>query len=95
MRMKNHMANHVESCRSTMFAESCEEVKTLLIQMCRTIEESMSRKARVIYRQMGRDYLIALNGELLQVSFFPAMEKQTMVGKQVKAEVAKLVQERE
>jgi hypothetical protein len=55
----------------------------------------MSRKARVVYQLIGRDYLVVLNGELLRGPLFPAVEKQMTVEKQVKAEVAKLIQERE
>ncbi len=88
--MKNHMATHVESCRSTVFAESCEEVKTRLIQMCRAVEKSMSRKARAVYQLISRDCQIVLNRKLL-----PAVKKQMAAENHVKAEVAKLIQERE
>jgi hypothetical protein len=87
--MKSHMTTQVESCRSTMFAESCEEVKSLLTQMRAKVEKSMSDKAKAVFRGISRDCHNVLHGERPRRQLIPSVEKQ------MRAEIAKLIQARE
>jgi len=52
--MKNHMVGHVDSRRSEMFRESCNQVKERLEHMCRQVEEAMANKADEVFINMSR-----------------------------------------
>jgi len=39
-----------------MFGESCDEVKKLLIKMCRNVQEQMANKTDEVFVKMSRDY---------------------------------------
>ena len=86
--MKTHMITHVEICRSTMFTESCEEVKGLLTQMCRGVEKSMSEKTRRVFEKIHQKYLVALNGERLQEYLMPELDRH------MRTEIADLIRAR-
>jgi hypothetical protein len=49
-RMQSHMASHVDTARSEMFQESCDEVRNRLIDVCKQVEESMSIQTDEISR---------------------------------------------
>jgi hypothetical protein len=57
MRMKDHMNKHVDQQRHTMFRDSTDEVRGHLNLMCRTVGESMSSNAELVFIQMRRDYV--------------------------------------
>jgi hypothetical protein len=71
-----------------MFAESCEEVKDLLTQMCRGVEKSMSEKTRGVFELIRQKYLIVLNGERLQEYLMPPLDRH------MRTEIAELIQAR-
>jgi hypothetical protein len=90
MRMKAHMTSHVDQHRQTMFRESTEEVKKHLKQMCGQVEEQMMNKADEVFVLMRRDYMTVITGQHIpQGHIIPKWERS------MKAEIAKLIQERE
>jgi hypothetical protein len=90
MRMKAHMTSHVDQHRQTMFHESTEEVKKHLKQMCGQVEEQMMNKADEVFVLMRRDYMTVITGQHMpQGHIMPKWERS------MKAEIAKLIQERE
>jgi hypothetical protein len=90
MRMKAHMTTHVDQHRQTMFRESTEEVKKHLKQMCGQVEEQMMNKADEVFVLMRRDYMTVITGQHMpQGHVMPKWERS------MKAEIAKLIQERE
>lgn len=90
MRMKAHMTSHVDQHRQTMFHESTEEVKKHLKQMCSQVEEQMMNKADEVFVLMRRDYMTVITGQHMpQGHVTPKWERS------MKAEIAKLIQERE
>jgi hypothetical protein len=64
-RMKSHMGNYIDEHRNTMFAESCNDVKQRLIDMCKQVEEFMSAKADEVFLAMQRDYMEVISGTAL------------------------------
>jgi hypothetical protein len=90
MRMKAHMTSHVDQHRQTMFHESTEEVKKHLKLMCGQVEEQMMNKADEVFVLMRRDYMTVITGQHMpQGHIMPKWERS------MKAEIAKLIQERE
>ncbi len=90
MRMKAHMTSHVDQHRQSMFHESTEEVKKHLKQMCGQVEEQMMNKADEVFVLMRRDYMTVITGQHMpQGHIMPKWERS------MKAEIAKLIQERE
>lgn len=76
-RMKAHMTFHVDSRRSDMFKESCDEVKNRLTHMCRQVEEIMANKADEVFVLMRRDYCTVFNGaQVPQGQIMPKLERQ-------------------
>jgi hypothetical protein len=76
-RMKNHMATHVDIARSEMFKESCDEVRTRLVAMCKQVEQSMRLQADEIFMKMQRDYTEVVSGtQLPQGQMMPKQERQ-------------------
>ncbi|QSZ34344.1 hypothetical protein DSL72_005935 [Monilinia vaccinii-corymbosi] len=74
-RIKEHMHNHIDQSRHTMFAESCDEVKTRLKNMCQKVEESMNNKIDEVFMLMRRDYLQVLNGAQVSGEVMPKWER--------------------
>jgi hypothetical protein len=75
--MKNHMATHVDTARSEMFKESCDEVRTRLVSMCRQVEQSMGIQTDAIFIKMQRDYMEVVSGtRLAQGQTMPKQERQ-------------------
>jgi hypothetical protein len=90
MRMKAHMTSHVDEHRKTMFHESTEEVKKHLKQMCGLVEEQMMNKADEVFVLMRRDYMTVVTGaHIPQGEVMPKWERT------MKAEIAKVIQEKE
>src|ERR1700694_78272 len=90
MRMEAHMTSHVDQHRQTMFHESTEEVKKHLKQMCSQVEEQMMNKVDEVFVLMRRDYMTVITGQHMpQGHVMPKWERS------MKAEIAKLIQERE
>lgn len=56
-RMKAHMADHIDKTRTQMFADSCEEVRSRLRDMCRQVENEMATEADVVFLSIQRDYM--------------------------------------
>jgi hypothetical protein len=84
------MTSHVDQNRQTMFRESTEEVKKHLKQMCGQVEEQMMNKADEVFVLMRRDYMTVITGQHMpQGHVMPKWERS------MKAEIAKLIQERE
>jgi hypothetical protein len=90
MRMKTHMASHVDEHRQTMFHESTEEVKKHLTHMCRQVEEQMSNKADEVFVLMRRDYMTAITGAHMPLGKETPKWERTM-----KAEIAKILEDME
>ncbi|KZL84766.1 tat pathway signal sequence [Colletotrichum incanum] len=61
-RMKNHMVNHVESSRHTMFRHSTDSVKEQLQTLCKRVEDEMAQQVQDIYNLLARDYLAVIVG---------------------------------
>jgi hypothetical protein len=90
MRMKAYMTSHVDQHRQTMFRESTEEVKKHLKQMCGQVEEQMMNKVDEVFVLMRRDYMTVITGQHMpQGHVMPKWERS------MKAEIAKLIHERE
>jgi hypothetical protein len=90
MRMKAYMTSHVDQHRQTMFRESTEEVKKHLKQMCGQVEEQMMNKVDEVFVLMRQDYMTVITGQHMpQGHVMPKWERS------MKAEIAKLIQERE
>ncbi len=84
------MSDHVNSARSSMFAESCDEVKNRLIAMCENVERTMAAKADEVFLSMQRDYMEVISGTALpQGQMMPKWERK------MRAEVAKVIEDRE
>ncbi|KAF8866379.1 hypothetical protein BDZ45DRAFT_639507 [Acephala macrosclerotiorum] len=89
-RMKAHMASHVNTARTSMFTESCNEVKERLIDMCQTVEHIMAARADEVFLCMQRDYMEVISGTALpQGQTMPKWERK------MRAEVAKVIEDRE
>jgi hypothetical protein len=77
LRMKSHMANHVDTARSEMFRESCDEVRKRLLDMCKQVEQSMGLQADEILMKMQRDYTEVVSGtQLPQGQMMPRQERK-------------------
>lgn len=61
-RMKDHMLNHVDRARHTMFKDAVETVQNHLNQMCKDLQKVMEDKAGEIFVAMRQDYLNVLGG---------------------------------
>lgn len=88
-RMKAHMSQHVDKVKGSMFSESCEEVKGLLVTMCKQVSKSMSENTDIVFERIERDYLEVISGTQLPGQTMPKWERQ------MRAEVAKVVTERQ
>ncbi|KAI9053759.1 hypothetical protein LZ554_002710 [Drepanopeziza brunnea f. sp. 'monogermtubi'] len=89
-RMKVHMAQHVDTVRQSMFAESCEEVKGLLLEMCKQVHRSMSEHTDEVFVRIERDYLEVISGrKLAQGQAMPKFERK------MRSDVARLIADRE
>ncbi|KAH7416967.1 Dynamin family-domain-containing protein [Cadophora sp. MPI-SDFR-AT-0126] len=87
-RMKAHMSQHVDNIRGSMFAESCEEVKGLLLKMCKQVSTQMSEHTDGIFVRIERDYLEVISGTQLPGQTMPKWERQ------MRAEVARIIADR-
>ena len=81
------MNSQVES-NLDMFAESCDEVKKRLMNMCRGVEEAMANKSDEVFVNMSRDYMEVISGDKVEGQMTEKWERQT------RAEVAKLIESR-
>lgn len=86
-RMKGFMANHVETTRDSMFAESCNDVKKLLLKMCKEVEAHMAAKADEVFLNMQRDYIQVITGATL-----PEGQMMQKWERQMRSDVAKLLE---
>lgn len=104
------MATHVDTARSEMFKESCDEVRTRLVAMCKQVEQSMSLQTDEIFMKMQRDYMEVVSGtQLPEGQMMPKQERkmrsdvaqtiedfeQAAAEAQKAAEVAKMAAEQE
>ncbi|PVH88572.1 hypothetical protein DL98DRAFT_580964 [Cadophora sp. DSE1049] len=85
-RMKAHMSQHVDNIRGSMFAESCDEVKGLLLKMCKQVSTQMSEHTDGIFVRIERDYLEVISGTQLP--------GQTMPKCQMRSDVARVIADR-
>lgn len=84
------MAEHVDTVRHTMFTESCEEVKGLLLVMCRQVQRSMSEQTDGVFNQIERDYWEVISGSKLpQGHTMPKFERK------MRSDVAQMIADRE
>lgn len=84
------MASHVNTARTSMFTESCNEVKERLVDMCQTVEQTMAARADEVFLCMQRDYMEVISGTALpQGQTMPKWERK------MRAEVAKIIEDRE
>ncbi len=89
-RMKAHMSEHVNTVRDSMFSESCEEVKKLLLAMCKNVQQSMSENTDEVFIRIERDYLEVISGSKLpQGQMMPKSERK------MRSEVAQIIADRE
>ncbi|KAG4443740.1 hypothetical protein IFR05_000829 [Cadophora sp. M221] len=87
-RMKAHMSQHIDHIRGSMFSESCEEVKGLLLNMCKQVSSRMSEHTDIVFIRIERDYLEVISGTQLPGQTMPKWERQ------MRAEVAKVIEDR-
>ncbi|KAL2065059.1 hypothetical protein VTL71DRAFT_4199 [Oculimacula yallundae] len=88
-RMKAYMSKHVDDTRGNMFSESCEEVKVLLLNMCKQVSKQMSDNTDLVFERIERDYLEVISGTRLPGQLMPKWERQ------MRAEVAKVIENRQ
>jgi hypothetical protein len=62
MRMKNHMISHVNATKMTMFEAAADASKSLLRQMCNSLESELASKMEVLFETVSRDYTAVLVG---------------------------------
>jgi hypothetical protein len=75
--MQSYMASHVDTVRSKMFQESCDEVRKRLLNMCEQVEEAMSLQTDEIFMRMQRDYTEVVSGtQLPQGHMMPRQERK-------------------
>jgi hypothetical protein len=75
--MQSHMASHVDTARSEMFQESCDDVRNRLLDMCKQVEEGMSLQTDEIFMRMQRDYTEVVSGtQLPQGQMMPRQERK-------------------
>jgi len=75
--MQSHMASHVDTARSEMFQESCDEVRNRLLAMCKQVEDGMSFQTDEIFMRMQRDYTEVVSGtQLPQGQMMPRQERK-------------------
>ncbi|CZT47980.1 uncharacterized protein RSE6_08614 [Rhynchosporium secalis] len=86
-RMKAYMSQHVDNIRGSMFSESCAEVKTLLMNMCKQVSRQMSDDTDVVFSRIERDYLEVISGTQLPGQSMPRWERQ------MRAEVARVIED--
>lgn len=88
MRMKSHMAGHVDRERHTMFTASAEAVKLELANMCREVDDLMASRTDEVYMLLRRDYMTVIGGaQLPHGAVMPKWERD------MRRSVAQLVQE--
>ncbi|KAH6709607.1 Dynamin family-domain-containing protein [Leptodontidium sp. MPI-SDFR-AT-0119] len=87
-RMKAHMSQHIDHFRGSMFSESCEEVKGLLLKMCKQVSNQMSEHIDVVFIRIERDYLEVISGTQLPGQTMPKWERHMRAG------VAKVIEDR-
>ncbi|KAJ4343637.1 hypothetical protein N0V95_006611 [Ascochyta clinopodiicola] len=78
MRMKAHMAAHVERNRHSMFNEATLTVKRHLDDMCKELRELMEERADEIYIKMKADYLRVLGGVQINTAAIMSREERAM-----------------
>ena len=89
VRMKTHMASHIDSTKSEMFTESCDEVKDRLLAMCTSVEQTMANRADEVFIKMQRDYIEVVSGSALpQGVTMPRWERK------MRSDVAELIEGR-
>lgn len=89
-RMKDHMSQHIDSVKNTMFSESCEEVKKLLLTMCKQVQQTMSENTDEVFIRIERDYLEVISGSKLpEGQMMPKFERK------MRSDVAKTIEDRE
>lgn len=70
------MVTHVDTARSEMFRESCDEVRNRLLDMCKYVEQSMSLQTDDIFVKMQRDYMQVVSGtQLPKGQMMPKQER--------------------
>ncbi|KAK0126069.1 hypothetical protein ONS95_007689 [Cadophora gregata] len=87
-RMKAYMSQHVDNVRGSMFTESCEEVKGLLLKMCKQVSAQMSEHTDGVFIRIERDYLEVISGTQLPGQAMPKWERQ------MRSEVARVIANR-
>ncbi|UPX18511.1 uncharacterized protein EKO05_0008810 [Ascochyta rabiei] len=78
MRMKAHMAAHVERNRHSMFNKATLTVKRHLDDMCKELRELMETRADEIYIKMKADYLRVLGGVQVNTQAVMSREERAM-----------------
>ena len=76
MRMKAAMNGHVAHQRHTMFNESAENVKNMLSQLIKTVEDQMGEKTDEVFISMRRDYRAVFgDGEIREAEILPRPQR--------------------
>lgn len=60
--MKDHMANHIDTNKSSMFSAACEQVRNSLSKLCDDIRQQMLDRTDGVYVNMQRDYMSIVGG---------------------------------
>ncbi|KAL8724724.1 MAG: hypothetical protein Q9166_007785 [cf. Caloplaca sp. 2 TL-2023] len=82
-RMKAYMIDHVEQNRDTMFRASADQVRRLLKDLVKDVEEQIADKTDEVFIQIKRDYRSVLGGgEVSQGEVLPRVQRQ--VRKEIK-----------
>ncbi|KAH7364551.1 putative GTPase SLIP-GC [Rhexocercosporidium sp. MPI-PUGE-AT-0058] len=87
-RMKAHMSQHVDNIRGSMFSESCDEVRALLLNMCKQVANQISENTDGVFVRIERDYLEVISGTRLSGQTMPKWERH------MRAEAAKVIANR-
>ena len=86
--MKAALNGHVEKQRHVMFQRSADEVRNLLKQMVKTLQETLDEKADEIFLAMRRDYRSVLGGgDLPHGELLP--KAQRLMRKEVMGKIGK------
>lgn len=74
--MKSALNGHVDEQRHVMFQRSADEVRSLLQQMVRTLQQTLDERADEVFLAMRRDYRSVLGGgDLPQGELLPKAQR--------------------
>jgi len=61
-RMKEHMTQHVEQSKATMFNAACDKVESSLVSLLGDLREIMAAQADQVCSNVQRDYMTTIGG---------------------------------